>query len=416
VVIGAIGAGLLGVASLGLSAGCANGGEPLPEEGKIVPVPAGNFTVAWRAQLEPQRDALVELHLVEDRVYAYSRNHVSYAIDRASGGLQFITPVKISGDTLRPPIHLPERVVFPSASSLEVYDKSGRYQHPVDLPYPTRSAGIGVSRPGTGDFVVLGLDYPRGGRAAAITVDRPYGNVRWELMTFGGVSSRPAYYDNVLYIASEDGRVYAVGPDRDAHWPLEGGVYVTSGRIVADLVADASGVYVASSDSKLYCVDRTTGKTKWQYFGGNALTDDPQVTEDSVYLAVPGQGVVAIDKNEGEFNRPARWEVRDARQFLAADKQNVYLRRRDNAILAVDKRTGEEKFASRTKAFEVFASNTTSDDGTIFAADKGGLVVAVRPVLSPGTVGELVRADAPDAPDAPVAPAVAPPPLAAAAE
>jgi outer membrane protein assembly factor BamB len=369
-----LGAGLLAAGGLG----CGNK-NVVPPKAAVAPVPAGSFSVVWRAELAPQKDALTKLYVRPDHVYAYSRNRVAYTVNRASGALTFITEVNTTGGVLRAPVVLGSRVVFPTASSLEVYDNAGKFQRSVPVPYPTRSAGTGLEVSGGGGLVIIGLDYPRGGRAAAVNIDRPHGNVVWELLTFGGVSAKPALFDNVLYIGSEDGRVYAVGPDRQAHWSLDGGVYVTQGRIVADLHADASGVYVASTDSKLYCIDRATGKTNWQYFGGGALTDDPQVTEDSVYLHVPGHGVVALDKGQGQFNRQERWAAKDALQFLAADATNVYLRRRDNSIVAVDKATGKPRFASKTNAYDVFGSNTLTNDGTIYAADKAGTVVAIRP-------------------------------------
>jgi outer membrane protein assembly factor BamB len=46
-------------------------------------------------------------------------------------------------------------------------------------------------------------------------------------------------------------------------------VFVTSGRIVGDVKVDDSGVYVASTDSKLYALDRGTGKILWKYYGAS---------------------------------------------------------------------------------------------------------------------------------------------------
>ena len=40
----------------------------------------------------------------------------------------------------------------------------------------------------------------------------------------------------------------------------------SKGHPVTDLKADDFGVYVAATDTKLYCLDRATGKIKWQYF------------------------------------------------------------------------------------------------------------------------------------------------------
>ena len=61
-----------------------------------------------------------------------------------------------------------------------------------------------------------------------------------------------------------------------------------------------------------------------------------------------------------------------------------------NTSVAVDKATGEERFASNTP-FDLYAAN--EKDGIIYGANKTGLVVAIRPVLIPGQVGVLVMND-----------------------
>ena len=361
--------------------GCTQPKEP-QRVPKVVPVPAGSFSPTWQATLDLERDSLTQLHVRPDTVFAYTRSHVAYGIARSGGALLFINPIKASGGILRPPVVLADQIVFPTGATFEIYGMKGRLERSLRLDYATRSPAAAYEK-----TLFVGLDYPTGGRVAAIDVTRAYAPTRWELLTSGGVSARPAVWDKTIFIGGEDGRIYAVGPDRSPIWPLEGGVYLTSGRIVADVQADETGVYVASTDSKLYSVNRISGKTQWQYFGGSALTTPPELTETTVYQYVRGRGVVALDKVSRQFNREPRWEYKAGTQFLAEDDANTYLRRRDNTIAAVDKATGKEKFRSKT-TFDVFASNT--EDDTIFCARKSGQVFAIKPVLKPGTVGEIV--------------------------
>jgi hypothetical protein len=46
-------------------------------------------------------------------------------------------------------------------------------------------------------------------------------------------------------------------------------------------------------------------------------------------------------------------------------------------------------FTSKGQGFDVFVSNPK--DNIIYAARKGGTVVAIKPVLEPGVVGEQAR-------------------------
>src|SRR5581483_683004 len=93
------------------------------------------------------------------------------------------------------------------------------------------------------------------------------------------------------------------------------------------------------------------------------------------------------------FNRDARWVAADAVQFLAEDDQYAYLRSSANAVIAVDKKTGQTKFQSQRGDLSKFATNTK--DNMIYLATTGGRVMAVKPVLQAGAVGELVLVPVP---------------------
>ena len=210
------------------------------------------------------------------------------------------------------------------------------------------------------------------------------------------VSAGPAIFNDSVFAASEDGSVTAVASDnREPLWPLADGVFKTGGAIYGDLAADESGVFVASSDSKLYCLNRANGKIRWQYFAGTALSSGPVITKDLVFQMVPGKGLVAIDKVEGSnkakapaYNRQPRWVIGNATQFLAEDEKFVFVRRSDNTILAVDKVDGHLVFTSKRKEFRAFGVNTK--DSTIYAATKDGQLIAIQAVTKPGMVGQVV--------------------------
>ncbi len=147
--------------------------------------------------------------------------------------------------------------------------------------------------------------------------------------------------------------------------------------------------YISCTDSKLYCIDRGTGRLKWQYFATAPLTSGPQITKDLVFQYVPNRGLAAIPKTAGDFNRDAAWVLPEATMYLAEDDKYAYVRLRGNILGAVDKTTGEVKFRSKRSDLDVYGVNTK--DGIIYAATKTGQVLAIKPVLKPGTVGELVE-------------------------
>jgi outer membrane protein assembly factor BamB len=306
---------------------------------------------------------------------------------------------------LMPLVELKNHLVFPSATALEVYDNTGAFEQSIKLERPLRS---NVS--GDGDMIFFGSAGPHGGLVEGYDVSVPYAPQKWEFLTYDGadVTSGTAVYSGVVYSGSEKGEIDAVTVQRAQIWDTDHGNFLVYGPIFADLVADEAGLYVASRDYSLYCVNRTTGKLKWQYFTGAPLSDAPVTTSDSVYQMVPGKGLAAVDKILGPFNRTPRWIHPTASQFLSQDEKYVYLadprgeseisKRTQYAIIAVDKLTMKLAFESDHKDFTVFGTNRK--DGTIFAGYDDGKIFAIKPVLKAGQIGELVMSS-PDSASAP---------------
>lgn len=352
------------------------------------PLPANSFARTWANDLKLDRgDAIKSLFVRDDVLFVYTNQHVVYAIGRSGGGLQYAAEPDVSGGVLRPPLVLGETVIYPSGSSLEVFNKQGRRVRTIELEKPTRGGAAG-----TGTSVYIGLDHTGGtGVIAALDITKAYRVINWELMTFGAVTPTPALYEGVIYAGSEDGKIYAVTNDRSPAWSLPGGsnTFDTRGRFIADIQVDDFGLYAANTDSKLYCLDRQSGRLKWIYYaGGSSLKTAPVAGPTLVYQFVPGTGVVAIDKQNGQYNRVPVWTVKDAVAFLSEDEGYAYLQRKDNRILAIEKQTGKLTFISKRHPLRVFATNRK--DSTIYGASKDGKVWAVRPVLREGEVGRIV--------------------------
>jgi outer membrane protein assembly factor BamB len=404
---------------LGLLSGCSRSQPPTTP---ITELPAGSFAAQWRRDLPLPNTTLTALYLNDDKVFAYTADNRCLWISRASGQVLAFTQVTDPRDQLHGPLTLEDRVIFPCTKDLVVYDRDGKLLHKLHLKFAASSRAAG-----DGQRAFIGVDHTNSGRLTALdTQPQPYTlSPVWELMSFGQISAAPVVHEHQVFCGSRDARVYAVrADDRENLWPgLDKGYFQTGGEIVADLQADAEGVYVASMDGRLYCLNAATGRLRWTYHAGPPLRQfsSPVVTADSVYLYVPGQGVTAINKNEEpkpdqparpapasqpttepaardelraetQEIRKARWIVPAARQVLAADESHVYLAAADGQILAVDKQTGKIQFRSKRKDLKIFATNNSTDN-LIFAATPKGQIYAIRPVHLPGAVGEWVMAN-----------------------
>jgi len=83
----------------------------------------------------------------------------------------------------------------------------------------------------------------------------------WKFKTNGQVKSSPAIDDNVVFIGSSDGSVYAID--------LESGhqvwAYQTGDAVEATPCVVEGSVFVGSSDGFLYALDAKSGSFKWKY-------------------------------------------------------------------------------------------------------------------------------------------------------
>ncbi len=391
-------ASLLAIAAAGI-AGC----EHLaPVEAPYIgPLKQGSFQSGWSVDLNLAKgDSITRVDVRDQLVYIYSAKKRVTAYDRKSGKLKFGMDVPSPVDTLMPLVELPDMLVFPNSTELEVFTKDGFFKKSVPLPSPLRSNAAGE-----GTTVFFGAAGARGGLVEAYDLARPYAPQKWEYLTYDTqpVTAGPAVSTGIIYSGSEGGEVDAVSTNesRAQVWNTDHGSFLAAGAITADLQVDDSGLYIASHDSKMYCVNKTTGKLKWQYFASAPLYDSPVLTSDTVYQFVPGKGMAALDKNTGAYDRSPKWIYPTATQFLSQDEKYAYLLepRTDadkpelgtaNVIIAVDKQTGVKAFESKRTDFTVFGVNRK--DGAIFAAFADGRVMTILPVLKAGTIGELVMA------------------------
>jgi len=89
--------------------------------------------------------------------------------------------------------------------------------------------------------------------------------------------------------------VYALVEEKNLASSLPTECFKCDGPVTADLKADEFGLYVASEDTKLYCLNATTGKNRCSISPAArcaTLRDDA----GSAYQYVYGKGLVCIDK------------------------------------------------------------------------------------------------------------------------
>lgn len=367
---------------VGLAAGTGCARKPEAPVSPVSVVAERSFIREWEVDLGlPRGVEVVKLHTVGDFLFAYTSDQCSYVLDKRTGRLVTIHVIRGLGEIL-PPITNGSVFAYPISTTVQVFGADGKLERTVQLSSPVRSTGVAL-----GETLLIGVVGLNGGRIRAIDKNRQFDTAPWEVLTFGAILAAPQAYDGTAFFATESGRIYAVNENGAPVWPLERG-YFQGGGVLADLAVDGQGLYVASTDTRLFVLDRATGRVQWQYFSGQPLYDAPIPVDEVVFLPVRRQGLVALaNGTEGAFTRKPLWVARDAMKLLATDNDFAYVVLRGNGLGALSKKTGSVVFRSAPTNLDVYVTNPV-EGGLLYGATKGGRLLAIRPVTRAGVVGE----------------------------
>jgi outer membrane protein assembly factor BamB len=201
-------------------------------------------------------------------------------------------------------------------------------------------------------------------------------------------------FENVIYFANDNGQVIALTGDPVLLWPrnevMPDSIFRTDGQIIGGIRVDLNGVYVPSTDTKLYALDPTTGRIRWEYFAGEPVVETPLPTSDTVYIYVKGTGLIALDKKSTTRYLNPRWIHPQARQVLSEDTRHVFVLLDSGHVAALDKKTGQNQFQTQRNDFVTGVSHINPDDQTIFVITRDRRLVAIQPITRAGVVGRLV--------------------------
>ncbi len=364
---------LVSLASVALIGGCRAGGskDVAPVANIAQPDNGGLAGFVKTGELNVQPETPVTgLYVRGDTVFVYTDEKKVYSLSRGLD-IKSIKQIVRPDLDLRPPVVVGDQVVFPSMDTLEIYGKEGQFIGRRRLTH-SMSSDAKLDQRG---YVIAGTSSQTGGRLAVIDPAKSVLPVIQDVLV-GNVIGAPAAFQGIIYVATNTGKVFAIAPENQAVWPLDGGDFTTDQSVVADMVVDDYAVYVASTDTKLYALDRATGKIRWRFMAQEPLKVAPYVTSDRVYQISEKAGLAAINKVDGEFYRVPLWTLPGAQRVLGVDDKHVFVLSNDGSIVGVDKDSGKPKF-SVGGGFEIFAVSTP-DDPTLYAATRGGKIVSFK--------------------------------------
>jgi outer membrane protein assembly factor BamB len=237
--------------------------------------------------------------------------------------------------------------------------------------------------PGSPPFAMFKGDARNTGRVAAAAPEvAPV--ERWRFRTGGPVVGSPSVGpDGTIYVASHDGKLYALSPDGAQRWSFATGDRVWS----TPAVAQDGTVYVGSDDDHLYAVDGATGAERWRLrigacaeptgFGPEGARCDadggPTLGPDgTIYLG--GDGVHAVWPNG-----TLRWKLATSEHVSAApavtDDGAVFATSQDDTLYALEP-GGSKRWELRT-GDDLDGAPAVGDDGTVYVGGDDRMVYAV---------------------------------------
>jgi outer membrane protein assembly factor BamB len=167
--------------------------------------------------------------------------------------------------------------------------------------------------------------------------------VKWKVKTGGAVYSSPAIADGVIFVGSNDGKLYAVDAETGAtKW-----TFAAKARIASSPAVNNGIVYVESYDSQLYAIDAVSGQKKWSF----ATEGEKRFTAPHIHGMLPAAQSLP-DPFDFFLSSPCVWNGA------------VYFGSGDGHVYAVDATSGTLKWKFKTG--DVVHASPAIADGMLF--------------------------------------------------
>lgn len=201
----------------------------------------------------------------------------------------------------------------------------------------------------------------------------------WNLKTNGRVKTLPLIAENISFLGSDDGRVFATMTKEPT--PLYR--IKTGGAIGEELGTYGTRMLlIPSADYNLYAVDVLTTKMLWVFPSGAAITQAPMIAGEDIFVINTAGDLSVLEPKTGE----PRWTLpTHSARLLAASGAKIYLRTVDNDLLMVDRASGNvvadsaatlQRAGLNLRDYDLSFPNRYDD--RLYVGSSSGLVVSLR--------------------------------------
>jgi outer membrane protein assembly factor BamB len=273
---------------------------------------------------------------------------------------------------------------------------------------------IGVGQPAggwSGPTVQDGIIYVASRAGGVVAVNSSNGDELWfyaMVTTSGGglscgptstptaIYATPIVDGDLIYVATYSGQVLALSTlarsqsltfpqQRYGEWewncPLDG---AKSAAIVADLVADENDLYVASSNGRVYSLDKQSGDENWNRENTSVLAEklwtSPAIQGDTVYVSTFDGHVCALSAETGEL---LDWSFQSEAGFASSPViygNTMFLGSFDRYLhgIEISSNASKWRFPEEQPAGNWFWASPIVNEGIVYAACLDGSLYAIE--------------------------------------
>lgn len=342
----------------------------------------------WHQALDlPDGEEIDRLWLLDENLYCLTDRNRLLAVDAARGLLKWSYVVADPGQTVFPPTHSDQ---VPLSDKVEgIAEMLSTEQREPPPPFDavlinTLSNVVVLNRANgvckrdirfsfaahTGGAAHGLFFYVCSARGWYYAIRLPEAIVGWWLTTDDIISAPPVFYNSRLYVAGEDGGLYAndVGTKGRRIWRQQ-----MIGPVTAPFHVDARGCFIPCEDRRIYAFDALTGAPLWEPFVCEGpLRCGVQVGANTLFQYADRDQLYAINL----VNGAKRWSRPDGRRVLTVIDGTVYLLDDAGKLLVLDEVTGTLMTSLPLTGMELFASNVKAP--AVYTATRDGQVFCIR--------------------------------------
>jgi len=281
------------VLTLLVAGGCGNWTHRRTSRSGLLIEPADaariGYAVTWSTDLSvPRRHKLSSVTLLDDMIVTVEApGNLISAISVRDGSVLWRHVIGASTQNIYTPVRDEERIYINNDTTL--FNLSAAHGDVISTANLEEVVSTGP--------VLIGKHAIFGGSNGVVFAhDVNAGYARWSYQMTDAVAISPMATGQNVFVADSKG-IYAALRANDGDLLFRG---KTFGPVTAKTAGTRAGIYIASQDQSLYAINRLTGRDKWVHRTATALTEPPVAIGQSVYLPLPGIGLVALSASDGK--------------------------------------------------------------------------------------------------------------------